>query len=213
MGSPDFDNCIKNALNEVRPFFKTGVPELNIPPFDPHLAKEVFQQRGGHLMNYKLWLKNVEEHGWTDSIVTKFRSNPTKRKVEYSQFFPEKFLRGEYEIDGHIMERKLKNKGFWNITLYDYIQTTTISRPNKSEKLKVNIEVQTIGNMDLHISNILGGRPVMESILDRLINRMWATGYPFVRPLINDLVSTAFTDIFNRAFNHLNLNEILPASK
>lgn len=49
-----------------------------------------------------------------------------------------------------------------------------------------------------------------ENMLDRIINVSWSLGFPMLRPLINDLVSTAFTEIFNKAFNDLDLNEILP---
>ncbi|CAH1400313.1 unnamed protein product [Nezara viridula] len=66
--SPDFDTCIKGALNTCRTYFKTGVPELSISPFDPFFAKEVVQTRGGSNFNYKLKLINVSEYGWSDSI-------------------------------------------------------------------------------------------------------------------------------------------------
>lgn len=46
-----------------------GVPEYNIPPFDPWYAEEVNQVRSG----YKLKLKHVKEGGWQQSTITKFR--------------------------------------------------------------------------------------------------------------------------------------------
>lgn len=45
-GKSNFDRCIKDAFNNLRPFFKTGIPELNIKPFDPHMAPYVEQRRG-----------------------------------------------------------------------------------------------------------------------------------------------------------------------
>lgn len=45
------------------------------------------------------------------------------------------------------------------------VQTTTISRPKNSDKLKVRVDVQKIGNMDLHISNLLRGRVIMGQFL------------------------------------------------
>lgn len=45
------------------------------------------------------------------------------------------------------------------------MQTTTISRPKDSDKLKVRVDVQKIGNMDLHISNLLRGRVIMGQFL------------------------------------------------
>lgn len=45
------------------------------------------------------------------------------------------------------------------------MQTTTISRPKNSDNLKVRIEVDKIGNMDLHVSNLLRGRNVLGKFL------------------------------------------------
>lgn len=219
--SPKFDSCMKDALNNARRFFKTGVPELNLPPFDPFYSPEVPQIRGSQNLNYKLKLINVTEMGWTISQVTRFRSDFNKNYIQYTQSFPEKALQGHYEIVGNILGSNLANRGIWNLTLYDLVQTTTVTRkparsidPSKkySTPLKVSVDVQRIGNMDLHISNLLGGRVLfMENILDRLINTAWEPGFVVIRPLINDLVSTGFTGIFNRAFVNFPFdNVILP---
>lgn len=45
--------------------------------------------------------------------------------------------------------------------------------------------------------------------MDFLINVAWQPGLVFVKPLINDLVSSAFTDIFNESFRYFPLNEII----
>ncbi|XP_054276553.1 uncharacterized protein LOC128995561 [Macrosteles quadrilineatus] len=210
-GEDGFDDCIKKALNDVRPFFSTGVPELNISPFDPFFAKEVIQKRGVFALNYRLVLRNVQERGWTQSEVTSFRSDPVLNLVQYTQFFPEKSLEGEYETSSQVLITPPDNRGVWNLTLYNLVQTTTISRPQGADKLKVRVDVQRIGNLDLHISNLLRGRRIMENVLDRIINATWRAGFPVLRPLINDLVSTAFTEIFNTAFNELDFDKILPS--
>lgn len=48
-----------------------------------------------------------------------------------------------------------------------------------------------------------------ESLLDRLINVAWPPGFFLLRPVINDLVSTAFTEIFNRNFQDFDFNQLL----
>ncbi|BES97639.1 Haemolymph juvenile hormone Hypothetical protein protein (JHBP) [Nesidiocoris tenuis] len=208
--SPSFDDCVKNGVNSLRPFFKTGIPAFNITPFDPFFAREVVQTRGGDSLSYTLKLKNVYERGWTDSIITKFRSNPSKRFVQYTQYFPEKALDGEYQFEGKAGVSTMANAGRWNLTLYNYIQTTTMSKPPKADRIKVRIEIQQIGNMDLHIGNLLRGRTLMENMLDRMINTAWRPGFAVIRPLINDIVSTAFTGIFNDVFNEFDVHEIIP---
>ena len=38
----------------------------------------------------------------------------------------------------------------------------------------------------------------------------WRPGFLVVRPFVNELVSTAFTEIYNRVFNDYNFDDILP---
>lgn len=83
----------------------------------------------------------------------------------------------------------------------DLVQTTTITR-RPGSKLTATVDVQTISNLDLHITNLVQGRRLIEGVLDRLINTMWQPGFVVLRGLINDLVSTAFTEIFGRAFQN-----------
>lgn len=117
------------------------------------IALQVEQRRGltlGDGSGYRLILRHVSEHGWTNSKVTKYRSvfagnfrrfdvrnhhisHPTQIKlifvhrtdfennrIIYSQDFPEKSLDGEYEFKGLMFGRPFITKGIWNMTLFDY---------------------------------------------------------------------------------------------
>lgn len=78
---PGFDGCIREALNAVRPYFKTGLPQYNVVTFDPLFAKEVSASRGNDKLGFTLTLRNVTESGWTNSKVTKFVSDIPNYKV------------------------------------------------------------------------------------------------------------------------------------
>ncbi|KAI5713925.1 hypothetical protein M8J76_007923 [Diaphorina citri] len=192
--TPQFDDCVKDAINSV--------PEYNIPPFDPWYAEEVNQIRSG----YKLKLKHVKEAGWQQSTITKFRANLEAGYIKFSQFFPEKYLEGEY-----ITEAGGINKGVWNMTLYNYSQTMTI-RQSKTDptKLKVKVNIDKIGNLNMHISNLLRGRKRVENVLDALINSTWRMGFPLLKPLIEDLVATAFSKIYSDIFGTYNWELLFP---
>jgi hypothetical protein len=128
----------------------------------------------------------------------------------YSQFFPEKSLDGHYIFDSKLLGQPLKTSGNWSLVLYNYSQTTTVKRVGGvGGRLKVRVEIDKIGDLKLHISDLLGGHTVMESIADFLINNVWQPGFPFIKPLINDLVSTAFTDIFNESFRYFPLEKFI----
>ncbi|XP_045453950.1 uncharacterized protein LOC123663304 [Melitaea cinxia] len=205
--SPDFDACMKRVFNKLRPYFKRGIPEMGVAPFDPHFAKEVEQVRSIFGMKYKLTLHDVFERGWTKSTVTKYKTDWANQRIIYSQYFPEKWLEGNYEFKGDMLGLAVERIGHWNLTLRDYSQTTRIKRSGSG--VDVNVEVDHIGDMEIHVGNLLRGRSVMEQILDRIINATWKPGFAVIRPLINDLVSTAFTDIWSKSFKDFPVQEFI----
>jgi hypothetical protein len=71
------------------------------------------------------------------------------------------------------------------------------------------VEIDKLGDMKLYIQELFNGRKIIESVADFLINNMWQPGFPFVKPLINDLVSTAFTDIFNESFRYFPIDDFI----
>ncbi|XP_076683087.1 juvenile hormone binding protein 16 [Andrena cerasifolii] len=205
---PGFDGCVREALNAIRPYFKTGVDKYNVAPFDPFFAKEVSVSRGMPNFGFTLTLKNVTETGWTASKVTKFVSDLPHHKIVYTQSFPEKFLAGSYEFKGAMLSSSISNKGKFTLALYDLVQTTTITK-RPGQKMQVSVDVQTIKDMKLHITNLLYGRRILEDILDRIINGAWQPGFVMTRRLVNDLVSVAFTEIFGTAFRSFPFEKVI----
>ncbi|EEB18810.1 conserved hypothetical protein [Pediculus humanus corporis] len=206
-GSPDFDECIKNGVNAARPYFKTGVKEFNIPPFDPFYAEEVVQVRGSHGLYYKLTIRNVYERGWTNSHVYKFQSDLNNQLIRYHQFFPAKYLDGSWEIETNIF-KPYKNSGTFNLGLFNYTQVTTAGvkkgyHADPNAPFHVRIQALQCGNMELHIKNLIPSwRSSGDQFVDSLIRIGWKPGFELSKPIIDDLVSTAFTKIFNDAFKN-----------
>ncbi|KAK2576596.1 hypothetical protein KPH14_005266 [Odynerus spinipes] len=128
--------------------------------------------------------------------------------VVYTQSFPEKVLFGDYEFKGVFFGSSVRRKGKFTLTLYDLIQTTTITKA-PGQKMKVSVHVQTIRDLKLHITNLLFGQQVFEGVLDRIINGAWQPGFAITRGLINELVSTAFTEIFGKAFKNFPFEKII----
>lgn len=79
--TPGFDVCVREGLNSIRHYFKTGLPKYNVLPFDPFFAKEIIATRGVPNFGFTLTLRNVTETGWAISKVTKFVSDLKNYKV------------------------------------------------------------------------------------------------------------------------------------
>lgn len=150
----------------------------------------------------------IAQHYFTITVFC--RTDWENNRLLYSQDFPEKSLNGYYDFRASVFGRNMHTKGAWNITLYDYSQTTSVTRVGGPNSLiKVRIEIDRLGDMRLKIADAFNGKKVIESTADFLVNNLWQPGFPFVKPLINDLISSAFTDIFNESFRYLDLEEFV----
>lgn len=89
----------------------------------------------------------------------------------------------------------------------DLIQMTTVTRL-PGQKVRAQMDVQVINNLELHISNLLFGKQFLESIVDKIINNTWQASFMLTKGLINELVSTAFTEIFDDAFRNFPFEQI-----
>ncbi|XP_046393511.1 circadian clock-controlled protein daywake-like [Ischnura elegans] len=212
-GTEDMDECIREGINAASYLMPVGAPEYQLPPFDPFYAKEVVHKRSGPLMQYKLKLTNVVESGWRFSTVTRFKSDLANQKVTYDQTFPEKVVSGDYEFEGSFIPLRLNNKGRFNLTLYDYNQTTTVTmrRGERSiDGLPLSVRIVNTGvrDMNIYISNLLRPNTTLSDILGNVINASWRPFFPLLRPAINDMVSSAFTLIFSRAFASFPFEEV-----
>lgn len=61
----------------------------------------------------------------------------------------------------------------------DYIQTMTISKPKNTNQIKVSVQLEEIGNMSLHISNLLRGRVIVGKFFDTYLLYRQHTFYYF----------------------------------
>lgn len=76
------------------------------------------------------------------------------------------------------------------------------------QKVRAQMDVQSIRDMKLHIKNLLSGKEFFENIFDKIINGAWMPGFMISRGLINELVSTAFTEIFDTSFRNFPFEKI-----
>ncbi|KAK5646163.1 hypothetical protein RI129_004627 [Pyrocoelia pectoralis] len=218
MGDEKFDNCLKNALNEIRPLFKEGLPQYGVDKFDPFFAKTIKFKRGGPNANLNLVLKNVYESGWTNMKITHLKTDFKNNKMVYRQVFPAKFLNGEFDIKGNILGRELNNAGTWNLSLTDYAQTTTITRKPRQDingtliydtPINVDIKYENAKGMNMNFGDLSGQSGAVANMIGQLVNSSWPIGMIFLRSIIDEIVSTAFTDLFTKAFQNFPFHEII----
>ncbi|XP_061935238.1 uncharacterized protein LOC108004371 [Apis cerana] len=205
----DFDECIQRALNEIRPYFKTGVSKYGAHiPFEPFFIKKARTSRGTPNFGFVITMNNIEEVGWDLSKVTKFTSDLKNYKVVYTQNFPDKRLKGAYEFKGSTLNFTMNNRGTFMLQLYDFVQTTTvIAKPGA--RVYVKVEINSVKDMKLHITNLFFGIKFIENIVDIVINSMWKQLFKISAPIVNELISDGYFELFDSTFRNFPFEKII----
>jgi hypothetical protein len=74
-------------------------------------------------------------------------------------------------VQGDVLGLEVVRSGRWNLTLRDYSQTTRVRRA--AAGVDVRVEVDHIGDMEIHVENLLrGGNSIMGTIYNMQISRI-----------------------------------------
>lgn len=86
-------------------------------------------------------------------------------------------------------------------TFWPNRQTTTVSRiGGPGSPIKVRLVIDNIEKVEVYCSD----QPA-----DVMFKMIMSIGFPIAKPQMEDMISKAFTIIFNRSFGTLDLNDFL----
>lgn len=131
-----------------------GLPEYDVPPIDPLKSEFIELSREGDgkiAPNFHVAISNLTIRGFTQSSVTSVKVNWDKNQLIFKQYFPKLISDGEYIALVRIGKKWFHFSGMFNLTLIDFNQTTFCTNQSKVDGLKVNIEVDKPGNIEVNL--------------------------------------------------------------
>lgn len=105
---PKLEECLLKNVEILRPMFKKGIPELQIPSFDPLRIPEATLTGS---QNFKATFTDIELYRAEDFVVEKLRANLDKFKLEASIKFPNLRIKSHYKVNGRILILQLNGEG------------------------------------------------------------------------------------------------------
>lgn len=113
-----------------------------------------------------------------------------------------------------IQKTKKKLYQYLRIELFSYyfsddlVQTTTvIAKPGS--KVYVRVELNSIRDMKLHVTNLFFGIKLIENFIDIVINNTWKQFFKISTPIINELISDGYFELFDTTFRNFPFEKII----
>jgi len=120
--SPDRDECIKEAIQDMLPKLTSGLQSLRIPPIDPYfLESQSMTVRRGDSFSSSGTIRKVNIYGASKAKILDVKTKITKEHIStvMKSYVPASTVEGYYRGEGRFNGLKIKSKGYFNVTATD----------------------------------------------------------------------------------------------
>uniref|UniRef100_A0A182RPV4 Hemolymph juvenile hormone binding protein n=1 Tax=Anopheles funestus TaxID=62324 RepID=A0A182RPV4_ANOFN len=85
---PALTDCLKDALQHLRPYLSSGIPEIKLPSVEPFVMDQLSLQLTGGPQGYRINLKNMEVFGASNFTVRSIKLADGSKPFETRLTFP-----------------------------------------------------------------------------------------------------------------------------
>ncbi|CAH1098585.1 unnamed protein product [Psylliodes chrysocephalus] len=209
----DVGECVKKNLEILRPKFRQGIPELQIPAFNPLKLSSADIKLGE---NFKTNLKNIKLWFSNSFSIEEFKVDLDHFRLEFTIKFPEVKAQGDYSINGKLLILNLDGAGLGKIFLHNL--TATVVASGKKEKkngkeyiVPTNVDIKPeVQSMNIHLENLFPSNPELTEQANKLFNDNQKVLFEDFSPLIVNLVKKLISNYINNFFSRYSYDVLFP---
>ncbi|KAF6200078.1 hypothetical protein GE061_006379 [Apolygus lucorum] len=208
------NDCLKDALQNVIPFFVEGIPNLGVHSLDPLHFDQISIGKGSGPVSLDLDFMDFDVTGIKDVTVDSVDTDWKIMRLEGST--PKLELKGKYKIDGKVLVLPVTGLGDCLLEM-DNFRAHVIA--NMSEKSTGSKTYYNIDHMDfhfdtdllkLHFDNLFNGDKALGDQMNIFVNENWKEILTELRPAVAKSFAMAFKEIGNRVFTKIPKDLITP---
>ncbi|KAF2366817.1 hemolymph juvenile hormone binding [Trinorchestia longiramus] len=111
------NECFVSAILSIRPQIASGIPELNLPPLDPHSLEPIEFVQGDGPVNVRAYYDQLVMSGFSQLDIKYFDWHFTDLKFFMGATIPSLLIKGRYNITGRIFELPIEGNGAYTSLL------------------------------------------------------------------------------------------------
>lgn len=210
---PNLEQCIRKSVEELRPYLRVGIPEMQVPPIEPLFIKELVAAEGSGI---KVVTEDLKVYGCSNFTVLKLNVDLPKNLFEFNILLPHLVLDGRYIVDGRILLIPIKGKGGLRGDIYNAKANVTLVGELVKRKgvdylhyNKMVIKIK-VGSGRLQLDNLFGGEPVLGQIINTAINANFDQFINELRPIIEKALSTFMLESAEKIVSSFPYDELFP---
>ncbi|XP_023014601.1 protein takeout [Leptinotarsa decemlineata] len=214
----NLSKCILQAMEKARPFLVKGIPEINLPPFDPLYVESVNMDQETQALSFKANLTNAFVYGFTNYACPRFEYRSQVPTLHFATrcFFKEVKLVSDYVIAGKIFGSRIEGTG--NLTAVFSAGDANVTEIAKIVKkrgvdylrvheTKISIGVQRIS---ARLDGLFDGNKELGDTMNKLINNNIDEIFRQVTPFFEELLTNIADNLLLRAFTQVPYDKLFP---
>lgn len=212
----ELDSCLMQSLEDLRPTFRTGIPELSLQPLEPMSINSIVFRRGEGAVAVESTFTNVEVTGLSNFSTKFIDAIPTTEQLTVGLYVPQLHITGQYIINGQIFFLPVSGSGpFWadfkGVDATGDSQLRVTRNADGVDRLKVtNMNIDfTIRDLKLHLDNLFNGDPILAQTMNLFLNDNGQEILQDIKPEVTRQLNELVQKVMDDALSQLPVTAIL----
>ncbi|XP_011171033.1 protein takeout [Solenopsis invicta] len=214
----NLNGCIKQSIDLLRPYLKTGIPALQIPSCEPLRVPQIEISQSAGPVSIRSTYTDIEVQGGTSFILKRVKIDMDNNRVKLKLYIPRLEMNAQYNMKGNILMLPLNGNGLAKGNFTD-IDVTAIIQNERYQSQKTNethIRVTDfyvdfdVGNANIHLDNLFNGDKTLSDSMNLFLNNNWKAVVAEMKPALENTVSEIFKTFANKIYSKVSLDTLLP---
>uniref|UniRef100_A0A182NS83 Uncharacterized protein n=1 Tax=Anopheles dirus TaxID=7168 RepID=A0A182NS83_9DIPT len=212
---PALTDCLKEALQHLRPYLSSGIPEIKLPSVEPFVMDQLSLQLTGGPQGYRINLKNMEVFGASNFTVRSIKLVDGNKPFEARLTIPRLTIHAKYTSSGVLIIIPASGSGdfdavFDGVTADVKGQVSTNEKPSgthlRVEKLDLNLSIK---KPRLSVSKIFNNNRILTEATNLFLKENGHEVLRALQPQLQKKLSSEFTGIANQLLDNVPIHFFL----
>uniref|UniRef100_A0A182VYY7 Uncharacterized protein n=1 Tax=Anopheles minimus TaxID=112268 RepID=A0A182VYY7_9DIPT len=206
---PALTDCLKEALQHLRPYLSSGIPEIKLPSVEPFVMDQLSLQLTGGPQGYRINLKNMEVFGASNFTVRSIKLADGSKPFETRLTIPRLTIHAKYTSSGVLIIIPASGSGdfdavFEGVTADVKGLVSTNEKPTgthlRVEKLDLNLSIK---KPRLSVSKIFNNNRILTEATNLFLKENGHEVLRALQPQLQKKLSAEFTGIANQLLDNI----------
>ncbi|CAH1963274.1 unnamed protein product [Acanthoscelides obtectus] len=211
---PQINKCLQRNVEILRPRLKNGIPEMQIPGFNPLVISQATLSGG---VSFEAIFNNIRMYGADDFIMDRFEvTTDPKFRFDLDIHFDKLRILSDYKINGRLLVLQLNGAGpadgnYTNVKAHLTTEGEHYQKNGKDHVRFVDKKIDlSIGSTNLYFDHILGDNDQLNVQTNRIINENSQEIIKELSPVITKVIGEFVFGIANRIFERYSYDDLFP---